>query len=65
MALVDLDLVVRPGETVYTAADSLIEDLNISYDLKNEDGGGGWPVVRFAGSDEDVETLLRRYDGGA
>lgn len=24
--------------------------------------GGGWPVVRFAGSEADVEALVRRYD---
>ena len=61
--LISLELDVAYDDTLEQQLFDLALDLeSITYRVVEPNGpGGGWPVVRFAGSEGDIRSLVARY----
>lgn len=65
MANRTLEISLERDETVEEAASALVAGLTVQFQVYPGKGFQGHPEVCFTGSEQELEKLMRRYDGEA
>jgi len=61
---IELDTVIEDGETVESVIDAVTQGLDVRTAVVAEHGpAGGWPIIAYEGSEEDLRQVARRYGG--